>query len=279
METASVMTVTEKHERLCEILRRIDSALIGFSGGVDSTLLLKVAVNVLGDRVLAVTGRSAAVPPEEIESATALAKRIGARHLILDTDELSVPGYVQNASNRCYFCKHELYTKLTELARREGFQTILDGTNLDDVGDHRPGMMAAAELQVRSPLKEAGLTKADIRELSRQFDLPTWDKPAAPCLASRIAYGVSVTPEALTRVWEAERFLRELGFRVLRVRYHDKIARIEVPEAEMAALLSHHKAIVARFKAIGFQWVTLDLQGFRSGSLNEVLGMAPAHPS
>ncbi len=279
MEGALSPELAAKYDRLRSLLAEMGSALLAFSGGVDSALVLKVGHDVLGPRLLAVTGRSPAVPPEEIEAAAALARQVGARHVVIDTEEMATEGYVRNAPDRCYFCKHELYTKLTALARQEGIRTLLDGTNRDDVGDFRPGLQAAAELSVRSPLKEAGLGKEEVRALSRWLGLPTWDKPASPCLASRIAYGIRVTPEALARIWQAESFLRSLGLQVLRVRYHEQIARIEVPEAELATVLAHRQAIVARLKELGFQYVTLDLAGFRSGSLNEVLRRSAAGAS
>lgn len=258
-----------RYERLQAILAEMGDLITGFSGGVDSTLLVRVAHDVLGDRALAVTARSASLPARELAETRALAEQIGVRYLEIDTLEVQDPRYAANPTNRCYFCKSELFTHLTGLARELGFRWLAYGENEDDAGDHRPGARAAQESGVRAPLKEAGLTKADIRALSRHLGLPTWEKPAMACLASRFPYGTEVTAERLRQVEQAEDVLWELGFQGARVRYHGEVARIEVAPADMQALLQVAEQAVAGIKAAGFTFVAMDLRGYRRGALNE----------
>ncbi len=267
-------TVLQKYAALQQILRDMQSVAIGYSGGVDSTLLLKVAVDVLGDKAVAMIGRSETYPTREFEEAVKIAESIGARYIIVNTEETDIIKFKENPANRCYFCKTELFGKLDEIARREGLKWIADGTITDDVGDFRPGMKAKSENNVRSPLLEAGLSKAEVREISKHLGLPTWDKPAFACLSSRFPYGTPITKENLTKVDNAETFLRDEGFRFFRVRFHDeRTARIEVGKEEIHRLLDDgmRERLVAHLKQLGFTYVTLDLQGYRTGSMNEVL--------
>jgi len=268
----------QKLARLGEIFRPMRSLMVAFSGGVDSTFVLKAACDALGDRVLALTTTSPTMPDDDRLSALEMGRLIGARHLVIESNELAIPGYAQNPLNRCYLCKHNLFTVCVAKARELGIDEIADGLNLDDLNDYRPGVQAATEQSVRHPLVEAELTKADVRELSRALGLPTWDRPASPCLSSRFPYGTQITPAGLQMVERGERLLHALGFRVARVRYHGEVARLEVEASEVARLLEPAtRATVDReLKKFGFRYVTVDLKGFRSGSLNEGLGTSPA---
>ncbi len=269
------VTVENKFGELKSSLHKLQKVVIGFSGGIDSTFLLKAAVDVLGrENVWAVTGDSESLLPEELESCREIGREIGisAENFIeIRTNELADPKYRANPIDRCFYCKHELFSQLQEVAKKVGAKHILDGSNADDKKDWRPGRRAAGELGVISPLAEAGITKEEIREMSKNLGLSNWDKPSLACLSSRIPYGSEVTMEKLEQIAEAERFLHSLGFTQLRVRHHDKIARLEFLREEMPRLLQEDLAgrIVARLKEIGFTYVTIDLQGYRSGSMNE----------
>jgi len=267
-----------KFSHLTEILRQSDQILVAFSAGVDSTFLLKAAYLALGDGVVALTASSASVPPGELDAAKCFTASLGCRHIVLDSHEIDNPDYTQNPVNRCFFCKDELYRLCRGEADKLGVATIVDGTNLDDLKDHRPGLQAADQWRIRHPLVEAGMTKDDIRRYSRELALPTWDKPSSPCLSSRFPYGTAIDLEKLKKVGACEVFLKGLGFREFRVRYHGDLARIEVNQNEIDRLFDKtvRDKIVKRFKEVGFSFVSLDLQGFRSGSLNEGL-KASAH--
>ncbi|HKG47997.1 MAG TPA: ATP-dependent sacrificial sulfur transferase LarE [Pyrinomonadaceae bacterium] len=267
------MNLIAKEERLREIFRELDSVIIAYSGGVDSSYVAYVANEELGARAICITGQSASLPAYQRTEIDGIVKKFGFQHEVIQTEELENAGYRANNGNRCFFCKDELYTKLESAARTRGIKNIVDGSTVDDLGDYRPGRQAAAQHAVRSPLIEAGLTKSEVRELSRRATLPTWDKPASPCLSSRIAYGTPVTIERLSKVDRGEEILREFGFREFRVRHHDQLVRIEIAQAEMDRVLKKEliDELARRFRELGFKYVTLDLEGFRSGSMNEVL--------
>lgn len=261
----------QKLDRLRNILKDCGKALVAFSGGVDSTLLLKVAHDVLDDRVLAVTATSEIYPPGEVGEARALAAGIGAGHMVLKTNGLKSAAFRGNPPDRCYHCKKEIYAELIRLAGEKGIDHVLDGVNADDAADYRPGIKAGKELGVRAPLAEAGLTKQEIYALSRQFALPTANKPANPCLATRFPYGAEISRESLGMVHQAEEYLKSLGIRQLRVRHHGSLARIEVPADSFGLLVGRAGEIAARFNEIGYAYAALDLKGFRSGSMNETI--------
>ena len=263
-----------KREALLDALKRLESCAVAYSGGVDSAVVAKAAAVALGDKAVAVTGVSASLASGELEAAEELSRLIGIRHVVMNTDELESENYSRNAPDRCYHCKTELYSQLESLLPKLGVKAMVNGANADDLGDYRPGMQAATEHRIHSPLADCGITKAEVRQLAADWDLPVWDKPATPCLSSRIAYGEEVTPERLAMIDRAEQFLRGLGLANLRVRYHKgDLARLEVPLADLPRLCEGNTRdeVAAALRRLGFKFVTLDLEGFRSGSLNQLV--------
>jgi uncharacterized protein len=267
------MTLQEKYEQLKSLFREMESVAVAYSGGVDSALVLAVAHSVLMEKTLAVTGNSASLAQRERVAAAEFAASLGIEHLVINTEEVSSPNYAANPVNRCYYCKSELYSKLKKVVGQRNLKHIVNGTNVDDLGDHRPGLDSAREANVRSPLCEAGFTKQDVRDLARQLNLPVWGKPAMPCLSSRIPYEQAVTPEKLAMIEQAEDFLIALGFTQLRVRHYGESARIELPQEDLPRFYKENlfEPTHQRFQEIGFQQVTVDPEGFRSGRLNEAI--------
>jgi len=267
------MELEMKFQKLKDSIRGLGSVAIAYSGGVDSTFLLKVAADVLGNKVIAITAKSTTYPEREFKEAVKYIGDIGAKHIVIISEELEIEGFAKNPIDRCYFCKKELFSKVRKVADDNNINAVLDGSNADDVSDYRPGMKAANELKVISPLKDAGLTKDNIRELSKRLGLPTWNKPAFACLSSRFPYGNEITVEKLSMVERAEQFLLDLGFRQIRVRHHGDIARVEVNVEERSKFFNIEMMdkVANELKSIGFKYVTLDLLGYRTGSMNEVL--------
>jgi uncharacterized protein len=275
------MTAQQKEQKLRPYLQRLGSLAVAYSGGVDSTYLLRIAVEELGARALAVTATSTTYPEREKLKSQVVAQQIGARQIFVESEETDIPEFKTNPPDRCYFCKRELFQKVAEVALQEGIKHLADGSNVDDLHDHRPGQRALKELQILSPLRECGFSKADIRERSKALGLPTWDQPAFACLSSRFPYGTAITPEALVKIDRAETALYQLGFRVVRVRHHANLARIEIGPDEISRCGDPELRgkIVAAVKEAGYAYVALDLEGYRTGSMNEILGAAERETS
>ena len=263
----------EKQEALKSYLKNLKSVAVAFSGGVDSTFLLKTAHDVLGGNVIAVTARSLSFPKRELDEASAFAAANGIEHIVVDSEELQIEGFSRNPKNRCYLCKKELFTKIREIAWEKGLESVAEASNIDDNGDYRPGLLAVAELGIKSPLRETGFTKAEIRLISKELGLPTWNKQSFACLSSRFPYGEEITPDRLRKIDEAEQLLLDLGFHQVRVRFHGNLARIETDEAGFEKMLQPgmREKITNRFLEIGFTYIALDLRGYRTGSMNETL--------
>jgi len=270
-----IMNENEKLNKLKANIKKMGSLVVAFSGGVDSTFLLNVAVGVLGENVIAVTAKSSTYPEREFKEAQAFANSIGVRHIVIISEELEIEGFSENPVNRCYFCKHELFEKIQDVAKQNNMQYVADGSNIDDLGDYRPGMQAVKELEVVSPLKEVKMTKDDIRILSKEMGLLTWDKQAFACLASRFPYGQKITKEKLEMIDKAEQYLLDLGFKQVRVRHHGDLARIEVGGQEIGRFFNEDLMgnVYTAFKKIGFTYVSLDMKGYRTGSMNETLSI------
>ncbi len=266
-------TVHKKYHTLQEILENLQSAVIAFSGGVDSTFLLRVAKNILKENIIAVTFRSEIIPQSEIEEAQSLVSEFGVRHIIIGSDILHHEPFIANDKQRCYYCKKIIFSDLSEIAKEHNLKHIIEGSNADDAHDYRPGRKVLKEMNILSPLAQAGLTKEEIRKLSRKMGLPTWNKPALACLATRIPYGTPITKEKIKRISKCEQFLHELGFEQVRVRDHETIARIEIPLSDISELIKEEKssAVTAAFKNQGFKYICADIEGYRTGSMNEVL--------